>query len=273
MIDPAARALEAYIETAVAEILGDKPERTPQNGLLFLSSWQEAMPALVHLDPVLEPVDSRVFSVLWLWAKQEGKGATAFPFYPILLARCNVQSRATIARSLAILRITRGVTLCRRVHDESGRNRGNIYALHEEPLALASTVYLDPSYMAFLQSARGHRHERVASVAQVVLESLQVCVTAGEDVLDASLISQVDRRLEAIAAVSGQGEGSYFGLRQDCFATLTLAKKQAPRRVQDPNEACQKLNSGPVQKLNNHQLKAGGLDIRTESPDTGRRPV
>jgi len=41
-------------------------------GLLFLSSWQEAMPALVHLDPVLDPVDSRVFAVLWLWAKQEG---------------------------------------------------------------------------------------------------------------------------------------------------------------------------------------------------------
>ncbi|MGH8568654.1 MAG: STY4528 family pathogenicity island replication protein, partial [Gammaproteobacteria bacterium] len=87
--------------------------------------------ALVHLDPVLDPVDSRVFAVLWLWAKHEGRGATAFPSYPTLLARCNVQSRATLARSLAILRITRWVTLCRRVRDQNGRNRGNIYALHE----------------------------------------------------------------------------------------------------------------------------------------------
>jgi len=30
---------------------------------------------------------------------------------------------------------------------------------------------------------------------------------------------------------------------------------------------------GTLQKLNNHQLKAGGLELRTESPDTGLRPV
>ncbi len=250
MSDPAARALEAYIGAAVAHILRGGPEPTHQNGLLFLSSWQEAMPALVHLDPVLEPVDSRVFAVLWLWAKHEGKGATAFPSYPTLLSRCNVQSRATIARSLAILRITRWVTLCRRVRDESGRNRANIYALHEEPLALASTVYLDPSYMAFLQSARGHRHERVAAVAQAMIESLQTSIAAGEDVLSASSLSQADRRLEAIAAVSGQGEGSYFGLRQDALPRLNWRKNQAPRRARDPSgETCQKMNSGPVQKM------------------------
>ena len=28
-----------------------------------------------------------------------------------------------------------------------------------------------------------------------------------------------------------------------------------------------------IQKLNNHQLKAGGLELRTEDPDTGQRPV
>jgi len=251
VIDPAARALEAHIEAAVAQILSGRSERTPQNGLLFLSSWQEAMPALVHLDPVLDPVDSRVFAVLWLWAKQEGKGATAFPSYPTLLARCNVQSRATLARSLAILRLTRWVTLCRRVRDQDGRNRGNIYGLHEEPLALASTVYLDPSYIAFLQSARGHRHERVAAVAEAMLDSLQTSIAAGEDVLGASPLSQADRRLEAIAAVAGQGEGSYFGIRQDALPGLNWRKNQARRPIQDPNgETGQKVNSGPVQKMN-----------------------
>ena len=28
-----------------------------------------------------------------------------------------------------------------------------------------------------------------------------------------------------------------------------------------------------VKRLNNHQLKAGGLELRTKSPDTGQRPV
>ena len=113
------------------------PASPPQHGLLFLSAWHEAMPALVHLDPVLDPVDSRVFAVLWIWAKQQGRGTTAFPTYDYLLQRCNIQSRATLARSLAILRLTRWITLCRRVRDR-GRNRGNIYALHDEPLPLAT---------------------------------------------------------------------------------------------------------------------------------------
>ncbi|MGH8568655.1 MAG: hypothetical protein ACREXU_11720 [Gammaproteobacteria bacterium] len=126
-------------------------------------------------------------------------------------------------------------------------------------MALASTVYLDPSYMAFLQSASGHRHERVAAVARAMLDSLQTSIAAGEDVLGASPLSQADRRLEAIAAISGQGEGSYFGLRQDCFPTLTLAKKHAPRRPQDPNdEACQKMNSVPVQNLSSDSVRVYG---------------
>ena len=54
-IDPTTRALEAYIDASVEQLLqGNKA--TPQNSLLFLSAWHEAMPALVHLDPVLDPV-------------------------------------------------------------------------------------------------------------------------------------------------------------------------------------------------------------------------
>lgn len=137
------------------------------------------MPALVHLDPVLDPVDSRVFAVLWIWAKQQGRGSTAFPSYDYLLQRANIQSRATVARSLAILRITRWVTLCRRVRDQ-GRNRGNIYALHDEPLALASTLYLDPGYMEFLQNAQRHHHDHVGKIARALLQSLRECIDEGK---------------------------------------------------------------------------------------------
>ena len=77
-IDPTTRALEAYIEASVEQLLRG-PASPPQHGLLFLSAWHEAMPALVHLDPVLEPVDSRVFAVLWIWAKQQGRGTTGLP--------------------------------------------------------------------------------------------------------------------------------------------------------------------------------------------------
>jgi hypothetical protein len=216
------------------------------------------MPALVHQDPVLDPVDSRVFAVLWIWAKQQGRAALAFPSYDDLLRRCNVHSRSTLARSLAILRITRWVTLCRRVRDRSGRNRGNIYALHDEPLALASTLYLDPDYMPFLEIKARDRHDRVVRVAKAMRASLQERIDEGEDVLASSPLSQTEQRLEAIATVAGKGGGHYFWLRQGALATLQTTKKDPPDQAQEKGKnRVQKLDSetpaeagtAPVQKL------------------------
>ena len=242
--DPRTLALEAYIEASMEQLLRGDP-RAQAHGLIFLSSWHEAMPALVHQDPVLDPVDSRVFAVLWIWAKQQGRGALAFPSYDHLLRRCNVHSRSTLARSLAILRITRWVTLCRRVRDRSGRNRGNIYALHDEPLALASTLYLDPDYMPFLEIKARDRHDRVVRVAKAMRASLQERIDEGEDVLASSPLSQTEQRLEAIATVAGKGGGHYFWLRQGALATLQTAKKDPPDRAQEKGKnRVQKLDSG-----------------------------
>lgn len=259
-LDPATRALETYIDASVEQLLsGDSA--APKQGLLFLSAWHESMPALAHLDPVLESVDSRVFAVLWIWAKQQGRSSTAFPSYDYLLQRCNIQSRATLARSLAILRITRWVTLCRRVRDK-GRNRGNIYALHEEPLPLAATVYLDPGYMDFLQRAERHHHEHVAKVAQVFVQSLQASIDEGEDILNMGALSPVEQRLEAMATIAEQGSGNYFGLRRSLLSGLQASgvktdgasdhtQHSQSYRVQNMNSGtAQKLNSPPVQHLN-----------------------
>ncbi len=262
-LDPATRALEAYIEASVEQLL-QRPSSAPQKGLLFLSAWHEAMPALVHLDPVLEPVDSRVFAVLWIWAKQQGRGSTVFPSYEYLLQRCNIQSRATVARSLAILRMTRWVTLCRRVR-EKGRNRGNIYALHDEPLALAATLYLDPGYMDFLQNAKRHHHEHVGRIAHALLQSLQESIDEGADVLSAPAVSQAEQRLEALATIAEEGTGDYFGLRRGPLAALqanrtrpsvNVTARLGDERVTKPIATqVQNLNSEPVQKLNSSQVQ------------------
>lgn len=252
-LDPMTRAIETYIEVSVEQLL-QGADRPHQNGLLFLSAWHEAMPALIHLDPVLEPVDSRVFAVLWLWGKQAGRGSTAFPSYEYLLQHCNIHSRSTLARSLAILRICRWVTLCRRVRDASGQHRGNIYALHEEPLALASTVYLDPGYMDFLHAKAQDRHKKVQRVAKAMLESLEECMHSGEDVLAASPLSPVNQRLEALAAIAGQGQGAYFGLRPRALSALQAWRgknAQTPSLDADPgSHLIPDSNTRPVQNAN-----------------------
>ena len=283
--DPRTLALEAYIEASMEQLRRGDP-RTQAHGLIFLSSWHEAMPALIHQDPVLDPVDSRVFAVLWIWAKQQGHGALAFPSYDDLLRLCNVQSRSTLARSLAILRITRWVTLCRRVRDRSGRNRGNIYALHDEPLALASTLYLDPDYMEFLEIKTRDRHDRVVRVAKAMRASLQERIDEGEDVLASSLLSQAEQRLEAIATLAGKGSGHYFWLRQGALAALQTAKEDRPDQAEEKEKnRVQKLDSGTpyemgtasVQKLDSGICSSSCIKNKTTTTTAAqhseKRPV
>ena len=248
-VDPAMRALETYLEASLDRLLSGS-EASP-SGLLVLSAWHEAMPALVHLDPVLEAVDSRVFAVLWLWAREQGRSTVAFPSYDYLIKRTNLQARSTVARSLAILRITRWVTLCRRVRDRSGRYRGNIYALHDEPLGLGSSFYLDPGYMAFLQDATHHHHARVRQVAAAMLHSLGECIDEGEDVLATPPLSQADQRLEALSAIRGKGSGNFFGFRQGALSTLRswrwTVEKESQAHDAEPGDTHRVQNSNAVE--------------------------
>ena len=144
------------------------------------------------------------------------------------------------------------MTLCRRVRDK-GRNRGNIYALHDEPLPLASTLYLDPGYMDFLSNAKRHHHEHVGRIAQVLLQSLQESIDEGEDVLAAPVVSQTERRLEAFATIAGEGTGNYFGLRRGLLAALQPKNKRPYRRLTPTarltDQVCQKTESNPSSKF------------------------
>ncbi len=63
----------------------------------------------------------------------------------------------------------------------SGRFRGNVYALHDEPLPLADVIHLDGDYMAFLNKAVSHGHARVRTVAKGVLASIDEDVGGGRE--------------------------------------------------------------------------------------------
>lgn len=169
--------------------------------LLFMGNWHDAMPRLLIQDAVLEPVDKIVWQVIKLQA--QAQTATSFPSYAQIERYANVSSDATISRALAILRATRWLTLCARARDHRGRFRGSIYALHDEPLPLADTLYLDQDYMQFLMhAAQAHSHDRARQVAQAVIESLQGEIEDGDDVLEAP--PPLAQRLALQAVSAGQ---------------------------------------------------------------------
>ena len=179
-VRPEIIALRTLIETTIERAAVNAPKR-PGEGMLFLGSRFTTFPVRVVQDPVLEPVDKLVWITILLQARTSSANSV-FPSYDYIQKTANIASKSTVARSIAVLRATRWLTLCARVRERSGRYGGNVYALHDEPLSLVDVLHLDSGYMAFLQNAQQHAHARVQRVANGVLESLDADIRNGIDV-------------------------------------------------------------------------------------------
>ena len=191
-ISPDTRALTELIDASVRDLQNRKSP--PRESLLFLGNWHESFPRLIFEDPILEPVDRNVWAAIRL--KSSNNQATSFPSYEELQASCNISGKATIARAIAILRATRWITLCKRVR-KNGRNAGNIYALHDEPLPLPDTLFLDTEYVPFLEkAATTHHHPRAREVCRAVLETIETDVGMNRDIMTPE--SGLNRRAEAL---------------------------------------------------------------------------
>ncbi|MDZ7751453.1 MAG: STY4528 family pathogenicity island replication protein [Gammaproteobacteria bacterium] len=216
-VRPATRALDTLIRETVSQACRQTTDGSG-DALLFLGNRHQAFPLLLVQDPVLEPVDK----VVWMVICQQGRAiptGTAFPRYDAIARHANIASTSTVSRAIAILRVTRWLSLCARVRDDGGRYRGNVYALHDEPLPLADALHLDAEYMAFLRAVGRHHHARVRKVAAAVLASLDEEIATGVDVLAPT--NGMERRLEAAQAVHQAGARRYFSFSAAVLARLT----------------------------------------------------
>jgi hypothetical protein len=147
-----------------------QPAGSDSSQLVFVGNWQDPCPRRLLFDPGLEPVDIVTWQVMRIHA--DPRQMTAFPAYPELMRAIRV-SRATIARALAVLRLTRWLPLCTALRDTEGRFAGHVYALNDEPLPLAETLGVDGGYVRFVEQACGHRSAHVRRLAQGTLETLR----------------------------------------------------------------------------------------------------
>jgi Helix-turn-helix domain len=189
---PETYALDSLIQATIRHA-----QRSPgtQDAMLFMGNGHQAFPIRVVRDPILEPVDKLVWMVIMLQARDTG-GRAAFPSHGTLARQANIKSTSTIARAIAILRLTRWLSLCARLRAKTGQFRGNIYALHDEPLPLADALYLDEHYMAFTQQSRQNGHGRVRKVAQAVLDALSQEIGQGQDPL--APVAAIEQRARAV---------------------------------------------------------------------------
>ncbi len=228
---PTSPTLQRLIAKTIAQL---RHRMTDGDGdaVLCLGQRHQAFPTSVVIDPVLEPVDKIIWMVIWQQGAAAGSAA-AFPKISEIAHQANVGSDSTVSRALAILRATRWLSLCARVRGTNGRFRGNVYALHDEPLPLLETLTLDADYMTFLERAARHHHARVRAVAAGVLASLDTDIRAGVDVTE--VVPVIERRLAAEAALADESGGRYFAFTSEVLRSLSNADVNEPATHQHQN--------------------------------------
>ncbi len=261
-ISPEVKALTTFIEASVNELQNGGNTPSPGEALLFIGNWHESFPRLIFEDPVLKPVDRNVWAAIKL--RTSSNKATAFPSYEELCAACNIEGRATISRAIAILRATRWLTLCKRVRIR-GKVAGNIYALHDEPLQLSDTLFLDPDYMKFLEEAAlKHPHPRAKAICRAVLQTIEADIDAGRDVITPE--SGLNRRMEAIGTLrqlstSGRGLVNDSSLpARNGFYSINIAGIASINQKPD-------REGNRVQKLNS-EAPSTETELRRSEPST-----
>ncbi len=186
-------------------------------GSMHLGNEHISLPSLLIADPILEMVDKGIYCTIRLLTP---KGVTnsnmAYPSYDQICRIANVGSHATVARALAILRITRWLT-CKQVTSSKGIV-ANVYITHDHPLDIIDMETLDDGYMAYVTSCLSHYHNRVSQVAQTILTQYENDLINGKDLSRPT--HHLENIVDANAFINGNEEATYFGLGSEAIRHL-----------------------------------------------------
>lgn len=167
----------ALLDDAECGLQAQRTEGRAADGFLFSGNRQTSVPLALFLDRRLTPLERNAWQVFRL--KLNDDGITAFPTYeelrPYLAAMpcTNKASHETVARALALLRLTRWLSLVRRRRDAgTGRIQGNVYVLHDEPLTPFEAMQLDPDYLGLVGQALTHASKAVQVVSLHTLQEI-----------------------------------------------------------------------------------------------------
>ncbi|HCC5976569.1 TPA: helix-turn-helix domain-containing protein [Citrobacter koseri] len=146
-----------------------------RSGLLFMGNVHDAFPRQLFLDPRLSPLDKTAWVMIRLYA-QQNEGAV-FPTYDELQvqlasAHSEKASRDTVSRVLLMLRLTGWLSLCKRVRDDRGRVRGNIYAQHDEPLGYRDAETFDSGWLTLVEESCLSKNKAVRMTALAVVNDI-----------------------------------------------------------------------------------------------------
>ncbi|MGP0148064.1 STY4528 family pathogenicity island replication protein [Pseudomonas oryzihabitans] len=150
-------------------------------GIVFSGNPHETVPRRLLLDNRLSPLERNAWQVFRLL--MNGDCVTAFPTYEQLRPYLGNNpgrpaSRETVAKALTVLRLTRWLSLGRRVRDAiTGQVQGNIYILHDEPVDYSEAIQLDYDFLPLVANALEHSNSSVREIAGLTFDEMLVSET------------------------------------------------------------------------------------------------
>lgn len=193
MNDTQLTQISRYIEKARQDLLTSGSDDT--GALLFMGEMQDPIPRTLIIDPSLNAIDVRIWMLLRI--------SIANPILPGKLptqkelSASISSSKMTLWSSMQILRLNRWITLCDKVRDSHGQNRGNIYAIHTEPMAIADTLQLDNLYIEFIEQSLNSKISRVKNNAMAAHIDFYKQINNHENTFNRTQLQQHEARLTA----------------------------------------------------------------------------
>lgn len=170
-------SLSTLLDDALRHLAPTKESNPASDGFLYSGNRHESVPRALFLDRRLTPLERNAWQIVRLMLNADG--VTAFPTYDQLRPHlastpCAAQaSYETVARALTLLRLTRWLSLVRRRRDpRTGRIRGNLYVLHDEPLTPFEAMQLDPEYLGLVSHALDHASKAIQRVGYRTIQEL-----------------------------------------------------------------------------------------------------
>ena len=230
------KTLSDRIESEINRLSFDTLDNNKQSdSLVFIGNWQDAIPRSIWVDTLLSAIDVRCWGVI---RTQAVSGSAVMLSLNNLLKDTLGYSNATVSRVIFILRLSRWVSLCSTLRTQTGKFRGHVYAVHDQPVSLEDAIYLDRHYIEFVKKQTSHSNHAIKILAQSVWQF--IChVVQQEDGFQAPLL----------------GQGIYEGLNQ------LVNKQESAARRNHHTIHVYNLNLGEnshVQKLNmatKHQVQ------------------
>lgn len=232
LLDSASGHLEAHLRQKKESTPPGIEGSAPYSGIIFSGNPHETVPRRLLLDDRLSPLERNTWQVFRLLINDDG--LTAFPTYEQLRPYLGMlpgrpASRETVSKALVTLRLTRWLSLGRRVrNDLSGQVQGNVYLLHDEPVTPGEALEFDKDYLQLLAQSMEHQTKAIREVAEIAWREFAAdpevgqCLPTRLNVIEARLNSQSWVQATALQPLTAPE----FGIRtQQNIATSALSSE------------------------------------------------